>query len=44
MNNKISLHQLLATHILECMRALKAYDENEYNKLVEFIIINRTED
>lgn len=44
MNNNISLHQLLVTHILECMLALKEYDENEFNKLIEFIVINSIED
>lgn len=44
MNNYISLHQLLVTHILECMLALKEYDKNEFNKLIEFIVINSTEE
>lgn len=44
MKNQIELHQLIADHILECMHELKAYDENEYDKLVELINANRAKE
>lgn len=44
MKNNIELHQLLADHILECMRELKAYDENEYGKLVALINADRAKE